>query len=335
MSGDNEDDRPEELAAAIGSMWLCTVPSLIMLFCSFIALHVRVPNVVVAALQHLAAGIVLSAVAVELVPRILTAPDDVPTLLAMTAGFASGIGMFLLLGKFCGHDDHDDDDDDDEHENSHNGRDAEGSHSDYVGWQGTRGRSTSEPGPAINASTRALIGKSPASKVKLVKEASFDGFHPQGAVPFPVVMVVAVATDAMVDGLLIGISAASGTRAGVVITAALSIEMGFLGLTFAATLRTQPPLRRVFTILLPPLVLILGGAFGGALSSLLALFPVYHTALVSFGIAALLYLVTEELLLEAHASQGPEEHIWYVDAMFFLGFFMSFVIEKFTRSLGR
>ena len=179
MSGDNEDDRPEELAAAIGSMWLCTVPSLIMLFCSFIALHVRVPNVVVAALQHLRGTCSPPS---ELVPRILTAPDDVPTLLAMTAGFASGIGMFLLLGKFCGHDDHDDDDDDDG-TNSHNGRDAEGSHSDYVGWQGTRGRSMSEPGPAINASTRALIGKSPASKVKLVKEASFDGFHPRVQCP--------------------------------------------------------------------------------------------------------------------------------------------------------
>ena len=52
-----------------------------------------------------------------------------------------------------------------------------------------------------------------------------------------------------------------------------------------------------------------------------------HTALLAFGVAALLYLITEELLLEAHASQ-KEEHIWWVDAMFFLGFFLSFLLEK-------
>ena len=40
------------------------------------------------------------------------------------------------------------------------------------------------------------------------------------------------------------------------------------------------------------------------------------------------YLVTEELLLEAHESQGSEEHIWWVDACFFLGFLASFLLDK-------
>ena len=109
--------------------------------------------------------------------------------------------------------------------------------------------------------------------------------------------------------------------------------MGFLGLTFAATLRTQPPLRRVFTILLPPLVLILVvlSAARSARSSRCSPCTTPH-----WSHSASPPLTSHRgALLEAHASQGPEEHIWYVDAMFFLGFFMSFVIEKFTRSLGR
>ena len=59
-------------------------------------------------------------------------------------------------------------------------------------------------------------------------------------------------------------------------------------------------------------------------------------AIISFGIAALLFLVTEELLLEAHEAQehsAHEEHIWWVDGMFFVGFYLSFLLEKFTQTI--
>jgi zinc transporter ZupT len=42
--------------------------------------------------------------------------------------------------------------------------------------------------------------------------------------------------------------------------------------------------------------------------------------------AALLYLVTEELLLEAH--EEGSDHVWWVDVMFFAGFIASILIEK-------
>ena len=57
--------------------------------------------------------------------------------------------------------------------------------------------------------------------------------------------------------------------------------------------------------------------------------PVLFVA--SIGIAALLFLVTEELLLEAHEAQehsAHEEHIWWVDMFFFLGFLLSFLMDK-------
>lgn len=42
--------------------------------------------------------------------------------------------------------------------------------------------------------------------------------------------------------------------------------------------------------------------------------------------AALLYLVTEELLVEAH--EGGEPHNWVVDSMFFVGFIASVLLEQ-------
>ena len=64
-------------------------------------------------------------------------------------------------------------------------------------------------------------------------------------------------------------------------------------------------------------------------------YPALHVGLVSFGIAALLYLVTEELLLEAHHTldQAGAEHTWWVDLMFFVGFLGAFLLEKAVDSL--
>lgn len=48
--------------------------------------------------------------------------------------------------------------------------------------------------------------------------------------------------------------------------------------------------------------------------------------LLSFGAASLLYLITEELLVEAHEEGGA--HVWYVDIMFFVGFIASVLLEQ-------
>ena len=53
-----------------------------------------------------------------------------------------------------------------------------------------------------------------------------------------------------------------------------------------------------------------------------------NAALIAFGAASLLYMVTEELLVEAHASLGEGGTPWYVDVMFFVGFLGSLLLEK-------
>ena len=50
---------------------------------------------------------------------------------------------------------------------------------------------------------------------------------------------------------------------------------------------------------------------------------VFIDALLAFGVAALLYLVTEELLVEAHEGKETPAQA----AMFFLGFILLFVID--------
>ena len=80
--------------------------------------------------------------------------------------------------------------------------------------------------------------------------------------------------------------------------------MGFLGLTYAA-LTKQPRWLATLAMIGPPVILVLGGA-GGALLAAAVAGTALHVGLISFGVAALLYLVTEELLLEAH-SEGRRE----------------------------
>ena len=68
--------------------------------------------------------------------------------------------------------------------------------------------------------------------------------------------------------------------------------------TAHSSLVKQPPALRAGGILLPSVLLVIGGALGGALSVAASASPAAHTGLLAFGVAALLYLVTEELLLE-------------------------------------
>jgi ZIP family zinc transporter len=109
---------------------------------------------------------------------------------------------------------------------------------------------------------------------------------------------------------------------------ALTIEMGFLGMTFAATLSKQSLSASLPAIIAPPILLIIGAATGAGSAAAVSHLPAVHVGLVSFGVAALLYLVTEELLLEAH--ENVHEHKWWIDIWFFLGFMASFILAKVT-----
>lgn len=131
-------------------------------------------------------------------------------------------------------------------------------------------------------------------------------------------LMSAIYIDLAVDGLVIGIGFATGLVEGRLLTLALSVEALFLGLSITASCRDRMlSTGKSFWLASSPGVII--GAFALLGASLLStLHGALHQAVLAFGIAALLYLVTEELLVEAHES--PDEPIEVIG--FFTGFLL-------------
>lgn len=142
----------------------------------------------------------------------------------------------------------------------------------------------------------------------------------------PAGLLTAVGVDILIDGLVLGIGFAAGERAGLLLTIALTLEVIFLGLTVATELGEMIRSRAKVVAIIAVLVLLLPA--GTILAAPVSLLPgVVVTGFFSFGLIALLYLVTEELLVEAHET--PDRP--WVTAMFFAGFLALLVIEEMMR----
>jgi len=136
-------------------------------------------------------------------------------------------------------------------------------------------------------------------------------------------LVVTVAVDVAIDGLLVGVGFAAGTEAGILLTIALSLEVLFLALaTAAALVRAGASRTRVLGTTAGLVVLLVAGAAVGGLAAGL-LTGGLLAAVLAFGVAALLYLVTEELLVEAHETQDTP----LATATFFAGFLALLLLE--------
>lgn len=199
------------------------------------------------AIQHFAAGVVFSVVAVELMPDIVRQHKPIPVVI----GFASGIAAML----------------------------------------------------ALRALTR-----------------SAEGSTTRRGLPLP--FLAAMGTDLLVDGFLIGLGFTAGAKEGTMLTIALSIELLALGLATVVTL-SDAGLQRNRTVGITAGLSLL--VSGGALSGALLLRGISDTGLelvLSFGLAALLFLVTEELLVEAH--EVPETPL--ITSAFFAGFLLFVII---------
>lgn len=115
-----------------------------------------------------------------------------------------------------------------------------------------------------------------------------------------------------------------GVRQGLLLTIALAIELLFLALTVSAELGGSGMSNLLVAAATIGLSLLLpaGAALGfGVLSGLPGAMV---TGLYAFGLVALLYLVTEELLVEAHEKPDPP----LATAVFFVGFFLMITIDR-------
>ena len=134
----------------------------------------------------------------------------------------------------------------------------------------------------------------------------------------PISLLVAIGVDIFIDGLLLGIGFSAGSTEGILLSIALSIELLSLGMATATELgdnNLSKPKSMGLIILLAS-VFFISAVLGATLLSQLS-----HSAMevvLSFGLSALLFLVTEELLTEAHEEK---ETVWHTSA-FFGGFLL-------------
>ena len=141
----------------------------------------------------------------------------------------------------------------------------------------------------------------------------------------PTAFIATLGIDIGLDGLLVGLGFAAGQKQGLLLTVALTLEVLFLGLSGAVALRQAGVTRlRVLLISFGFSLLLLAGAWAGV-SLLGVASESLLDAILAFGLAALLYLVTEELLVEAH--EVPETSVQA--SMFFVGFILLLMLEMF------
>lgn len=277
------------------------VASAAMLGLSFIGYGAAVPIRLLAAFQHLAAGLLISSVAVELVPLMIAAPRGAASTTAIVFGFVGGTAAFFALGAYCS---------------------APEDEADAA-------TPTESAAPAASPRSPRTT---PRGTPRLTKLGHVQRAAALPTPPYPGALVAAVLVDSAVDGMLIGLASAAAAAedvgsAGVVLAIALAIEMGFTGLAFAASLRRQPTAIGLISVLAPPLVLLCTSALGALAASMLEGAPSAHLGVISFGTTALLYLVVVELLREAHAGMGDEETT-LIELMFFVGFFVALLLER-------
>ena len=152
--------------------------------------------------------------------------------------------------------------------------------------------------------------------IKLVSHAG--GGHGGGAS-----LIATAAVDTLVDGFVIGLGFVVGGGTGALLAVALAIELFFLGLSASASVGESGRSGRwklAVGVGLGVLVVIGSVAgvllLGGASAAMV-------TAVLAFGSIALLYPVTEELLV---GVRNVPETPWHT-LVLFTGFILVFVIE--------
>lgn len=142
------------------------------------------------------------------------------------------------------------------------------------------------------------------------------------AAALPIGMLVPVAVDLLMDGMLIGLGAKLGFTQALILTIALTIEVLFLGISLSASLRQAgQSVGRSVAWTAGVSMMMLVGAVGGAIL-LGGASPQVLAAVLAFGAAALLYLAVEELMVEAHENA---ETPW-LTSLFFVGFTIIYVL---------
>eukprot|EP01040_Poterioochromonas_malhamensis_P010505 gene10505-11436_t len=145
----------------------------------------------------------------------------------------------------------------------------------------------------------------------------------------PMGLVMPVCLDSFVDGFLIGISSVISIKAGIILSFANCLEMSFLGMAYSSRLKKctgSTILARNIALYTPPLIMLLASGLGAALGSVVQDLPALFIGMVAFGAVALLFLVCNELLIEARLSQGDDDY-WFISIMVFIGIYLVLMLN--------
>ena len=127
-----------------------------------------------------------------------------------------------------------------------------------------------------------------------------------------------------VDGFLIGVALALSRRAGCILALANCLEMAFLGMAVSIRVRKctgSSMFVRYACITVPPLIMLGATVLGSLVGSISKSYPILFVTFVAFGVIALLYLVFNELLVEAREAQEGDVR-WWVTAVVFVGIYV-------------
>ncbi len=151
--------------------------------------------------------------------------------------------------------------------------------------------------------------------------------HSKGKHALPVGLAAAAATDTLLDGAIISAGFSADPQVGTLLAVSLAIELFFLTLSVGGEFRkakSNPWLGVATTSGVAMLMLVgaftAGILFEGASDQVLAI-------VLAFGAAALIYLVAEELLVEAIQV---EDSI-FSTAMLFTGFLVIMALELISK----
>ncbi|MBE7185969.1 MAG: transporter [Methylobacterium mesophilicum] len=167
-----------------------------------------------------------------------------------------------------------------------------------------------------NSPVATLIGGAAGVAAMLALKAAESRFEG------PVALLATIGLDLAIDGLVLGLAFVAGEQAGVLLAVALTLEVFFLALTLTNDLKARFTKLRAITISCALAFLVPVGAL--AAQPVASLSPFWITGFLSFGLMALLYLVVEELLVEAH--EKPDSPL--ISAMFFVGFLALLLLEE-------
>ena len=137
-------------------------------------------------------------------------------------------------------------------------------------------------------------------------------------------LLITVGIDMLIDGVLIGVTFLDNPDTGVIIAIALAIEVLFLGVASVVVLPDDMGALRKLAVPAAFGLLLASGVTAGVFT-LDGVTGAPIAIILAFGSAALLYLVTEELLVKA--GKVPETPV--STTLFFVGFLSIFLLDMF------